>query len=98
MARSRGGSQTVKVDVRFVFATNRNLESAVERGDFRADLYYRINVVPILLPPLRERPEDIGLLAQEFLRLFNEENGTRKMLSEAGLQSAAGLLVSRQCA
>ena len=86
----RGGSQTVKVDVRFVFATNRNLESAVERGDFRADLYYRINVVPILLPPLRERPEDIGLLAQEFLRLFNEENGTRKILSEAALRRLQG--------
>jgi len=82
----RGGSQRVKVDVRFVFATNRNLESAVERGDFRADLYYRINVVPILLPPLRDRPEDIGLLAQEFLRVFNEENGTRKMLSETGMR------------
>jgi len=86
----RGGSQRVKVDVRFVFATNRNLESAVERGDFRADLYYRINVVPILLPPLRDRPEDIGLLAQEFLRLFNEENGTRKILSEAALRRLQG--------
>ena len=86
----RGGSQTVKVDVRFVFATNRNLESAVERGDFRADLYYRINIASVLLPPLRDRPEDIGLLAQEFLRLFNEENGTRKMLSDAGLRRLQG--------
>jgi Nif-specific regulatory protein len=85
-----GGSQTVKVDVRFVFATNRNLESAVERGDFRADLYYRINVVSVLLPPLRDRPEDIGLLAQEFLRRFNEENGARKELSAAGLRRLQG--------
>ncbi len=85
-----GGSQTVKVDVRFVFATNRNLERAVERGDFRADLYYRINVVSILLPPLRDRPEDIGLLAQEFLRRFNEENGARKELSAAALRRLQG--------
>ena len=81
-----GGSQTVKVDVRFVFATNKNLEAAVERGDFRADLYYRINVVPILLPPLRERPEDVALLAQEFIRRFNEENGARRRLTPAALR------------
>jgi Nif-specific regulatory protein len=89
-AFERGGSQTVKFDVRFVFATNRNLESAVERGDFRDDLYYRINVVSVLLPPLRDRPEDIGLLAQEFLRRFNEENGARKELSAAGLLRLQG--------
>ena len=81
-----GGSHTVKVDVRFVFATNRNLERAVERGDFRADLYYRINVVSVLLPPLRDRPEDIALLAQEFLRRFNEGVGAQKTLSAAALR------------
>jgi Nif-specific regulatory protein len=81
-----GGSETVKVDVRFVFATNKNLEAAVERGQFRADLYYRINVVSILLPPLRQRPEDVMLLAQEFLRRFNEENGTRKKLTTAAVR------------
>ncbi len=81
-----GGSHTVKVDVRFVFATNRNLEKAVERGDFRADLYYRINVVSVLLPPLRDRPEDIALLAQEFLRRFNEGVGAQRTLSAAALR------------
>lgn len=81
-----GGAQTVKVDVRFVFATNKNLEAAVAAGSFRADLYYRINVVSILLPPLRERPDDIALLAQEFLRRFNEENGARKKLTPAALR------------
>jgi Nif-specific regulatory protein len=81
-----GGSETVKVDVRFVFATNKNLEAAVERGQFRADLYYRINVVSILLPPLRERPEDVSLLAQEFLRRFNEENGARKKLTTSAVR------------
>src|SRR5208337_2180627 len=62
------------------------LEEAVERGQFRADLYYRINVVSIVLPPLRERPEDVSLLAQEFLRRFNEENGTRKKLTTAAVR------------
>jgi Nif-specific regulatory protein len=69
-----GGNQTIKVDVRIVTATNRNLEEAVARNEFRADLYYRISVVPIKLPPLRERRSDIPQLAGEFLRRFNSEN------------------------
>ena len=69
-----GGNQTIKVDVRVIAATNRNLEEAVARNEFRADLYYRISVVPMLLPPLRERRSDIPLLASEFLRNFNSEN------------------------
>jgi Nif-specific regulatory protein len=69
-----GGNQTIKVDVRIVTATNRNLEEAVSRNEFRADLYYRISVVPIKLPPLRERRSDIPQLAREFLRRFNGEN------------------------
>lgn len=70
-----GGSRTLKVDVRLVAATNCNLEAAVTAGDFRADLYYRISVVPILLPPLRDRREDIPLLARMFLNQYNKENG-----------------------
>ncbi|MDF0492897.1 nif-specific transcriptional activator NifA [Bradyrhizobium yuanmingense] len=69
-----GSNQTIKVDVRVVAATNKNLEEAVARNEFRADLYYRISVVPLLLPPLRERRDDIALLAAEFLRKFNSEN------------------------
>ncbi|WP_027162781.1 nif-specific transcriptional activator NifA [Mesorhizobium sp. WSM1293] len=69
-----GGSKTLQVDVRLICATNRDLESAVVHGDFRADLYYRINVVPIILPPLRERPGDIPRLANAFLERFNKEN------------------------
>ncbi|MFZ0836231.1 MAG: nif-specific transcriptional activator NifA, partial [Xanthobacteraceae bacterium] len=69
-----GGNTTIKVNVRLVAATNRNLEDAVARNEFRADLYYRISVVPILLPPLRDRPSDIPLLAKEFLKRFNKEN------------------------
>jgi Nif-specific regulatory protein len=63
-----GGNHTIKVDVRLVTATNRNLEAAVIAGDFRSDLYYRISVVPVFLPALRERREDIPLLAREFLK------------------------------
>jgi len=70
-----GGNQTIKVDVRVIAATNRNLEEAVARNEFRADLYYRISVVPMMLPPLRERRSDIPLLANAFLKNFNSENG-----------------------
>ncbi|MCP3392127.1 nif-specific transcriptional activator NifA [Bradyrhizobium sp. CCGB12] len=70
-----GSNQTIKVDVRVIAATNKNLEDAVARNEFRADLYYRISVVPLLLPPLRERRDDIALLATQFLRSFNSENG-----------------------
>ncbi|MBR9839502.1 MAG: nif-specific transcriptional activator NifA [Rhodobacteraceae bacterium] len=71
-----GGTRTMKVDVRLVAATNRDLEDAVAKGEFRADLYFRICVVPILLPPLRERKGDIRPLAQLFLDKFNDTNGT----------------------
>jgi Nif-specific regulatory protein len=77
-----GGSTTLKVDVRLICATNRNLESAVESGEFRADLYYRINVVPILLPPLRARVGDVHLLADEFVRRFNLDHGVELSLSQ----------------
>ncbi|WP_234192551.1 MULTISPECIES: nif-specific transcriptional activator NifA [Pseudacidovorax] len=72
-----GGGTPVKVDVRLILATNRNLERMVQAGEFRADLYYRINVVSIQLPPLRERREDIPAMAQHFLDRFNRENGRR---------------------
>jgi len=70
-----GGGTAVKVDVRLILATNRNLERMVKSGEFRADLYYRINVVSIQLPPLRERREDIPAMAQHFLDRFNRDNG-----------------------
>jgi Nif-specific regulatory protein len=72
-----GGTSTLKVNVRLVSATNRNLEEAVAHGDFRADLYYRISVIPIFLPALRDRREDIPPLAEEFLDRFNAEHGTK---------------------
>jgi PAS domain S-box-containing protein len=70
-----GSTRTEKADVRIVTATNKNLESLVQKGLFRDDLYYRINVVRLCLPPLRRRKEDIPLLAEHFVRKFNRLNG-----------------------
>src|SRR5512132_430066 len=68
-----GGTQPIQVDVRVIAATHRDLSSAIQEGRFREDLYYRLNVIPISLPPLRERREDIIVLAQYFLRRFAAE-------------------------
>ena len=70
-----GGNETYKVDVRVIAATNRNLEEAVKEGKFRADLYYRLNVFPIELPSLRERPEDIPALCYYFLNKYSKKMG-----------------------
>lgn len=70
-----GGEKTIKTDVRVIAATNRNLEDEIKAGRFREDLYYRLNVVRLDVPPLRERKEDIYLLITEFLNQFNQENG-----------------------
>ena len=72
-----GGSKTVKVDVRVIAATNRDLEEEVRRGKFRKDLYFRLHVVQIDVPPLRHRPEDIPELAEFFLHKYNNETGRR---------------------
>lgn len=69
-----GGERTIKVDVRIIAATNKNLEAGVEEGTFRGDLYYRLNVFPLYMPPLRERKTDILLLADSFLERYAKEN------------------------
>jgi DNA-binding NtrC family response regulator len=69
-----GGAETLKVDVRLITATNRNLQEMVDTGSFRADLFYRINVFPIQLPPLRDRGDDVILLAYHFLQIASQRN------------------------
>jgi len=78
-----GGNETVKLDARVIAATNRNLEEAMKRCEFREDLYYRLNVVEIRVPPLRERRDDIQTLASWFLDKFNAQYGRRKQLQPA---------------
>ncbi len=72
-----GGSKTIKVDVRLITATNKDLNQLIKKGAFREDLYYRINVVPIIVPPLRERREDIPSLLDHFIKKYNEEGNKR---------------------
>jgi two-component system, NtrC family, nitrogen regulation response regulator NtrX len=78
-----GAAESIKVDVRVVASTNKNLEEEIERGNFREDLFYRLNVVPFHVPPLRERIEDVRLLADHFLREFTTAYGRKpKQLTE----------------
>ena len=72
---SVGGDGTIHVDVRVIAATNRNLETMIAEGDFRLDLYYRLNVFPINIPPLRTRTEDISLLVSYFIDQYSPQSG-----------------------
>ena len=76
-----GGTSTKKIDVRLIAATNRNLKEMVQEGNFREDLYYRLNVVPINIPPLRERKEEIHTLMKIFLKDINEKYGMKKEMN-----------------
>ena len=74
-----GGNRTIKVDVRVLATTNRHLEQSVEKGEFRQDLYFRLNVIPIIVAPLRERQADIPLLAEQFQMRFSRKHGLRTL-------------------
>ncbi|HKB77529.1 MAG TPA: sigma-54 dependent transcriptional regulator [Myxococcales bacterium] len=83
--RRVGDNASIPVDVRVLAATNQDLRQAIADKRFREDLFYRLNVVPLVLPPLRDRSEDIGLLAQHFVDRFNQRNGTRRVLTQGAL-------------
>lgn len=81
-----GGTKTVKTDVRLVAATNRNLEEMVKKGEFREDLYYRLNVIPLNLPPLRERYEDVKLLIEHYMKTFMKTHHKQMVLSKNAIE------------
>jgi two-component system nitrogen regulation response regulator NtrX len=83
-----GSARTTKVDVRVIAATNKNLEEAIERGEFREDLYFRLNVIPIVVPPLRDRREDIPRLVQHFARRTAEEHNLKPKRFDAPAMDA----------
>ena len=86
-----GGTETIKINVRVISATKRDLKAEVEKGVFRDDLFYRLNVVPMVLPPLRDRREDIPLLVQHFLARYNARTGKKiKSISPEGLSPLLG--------
>jgi len=83
-----GSQKTIQVDVRVIAATNKDLEDAIEKGDFREDLYFRLSVIPVRVPPLRERTEDIPPLVEHFLAQFSAENNIRrKTVSPEAMQA-----------
>jgi two-component system nitrogen regulation response regulator NtrX len=79
-----GSARTIKVEVRVIAATNKDLEEAISRGEFREDLFFRLNVIPIVVPPLRERREDIPQLVQHFAKLTGDEHNLKPKKFEAG--------------
>jgi two-component system nitrogen regulation response regulator NtrX len=83
-----GSARTIKVDVRVIAATNKNLEEEIEKGQFREDLYFRLAVIPIHVPSLRERPEDIPVLVKHYIDTFSRENNVRpKRIAQAALDA-----------
>jgi transcriptional regulator with PAS, ATPase and Fis domain len=84
--RRVGGSKITKIDVRIIAATNRDLKNLMEKGQFREDLYYRLNVIPINIPPLRSRSEDIAGLVELFMKQLNKKYGTHKTFTKAAIE------------
>ena len=92
---SVGGRQPIKANVRIIAATHRDLRNAIRQGQFREDLFYRLNVVPIRLPPLRERVEDIPLLARHFLERARDDGLPAKTLDQGAVDQLEALLPGR---
>ena len=88
-----GGSRTISINVRVIAASNKNLEQEIEQGHFREDLYYRLNVIPIEVPPLRQRIEDIPELVETFLEEFaNQNRSNRKAITRYGIWCVISLI------
>ena len=85
-----GGTKAKKIDVRIITTTNKDIPELIKAGRFRKDLFFRLNVIPIHMPPLRERREDILPLVNYFLKKFNEKFGTKKKISSKALKCLAG--------
>jgi DNA-binding NtrC family response regulator len=85
-----GATQPVDIDVRVIAATNRDLEEEIRRGSFRSDLYYRLNVISLHIPPLRDRDEDVVLLAEHFLRRVAAKTGTELQLAPDSIEALQG--------
>ena len=81
-----GGTTPIKVDVRLIAATNADLERAVQEDTFRADLYYRLNVIPIVIPPLRDRHDDVELLVDHFLKIASDKSGRKRSISKDAME------------
>ena len=94
--RPVGAHDELEIDTRVIAATNRDLSAMVKDGQFREDLFYRVSVIPIELPPLRERTEDIAELAEHFIKKFCAQTGRQISISEKALQIARNLFVARQ--
>ena len=94
-----GGTQPLRVDVRLIASTNKDLEEEIAKGNFREDLFYRLNVVPFLVPPLRDRKQDIPLLAREFLAEFGRQYGRPRVeIGEEALEALAATTGPATCA
>ena len=85
--RRVGGEKTRKIDVRIIAATNQDLKQMIKDGKFREDLYYRLNVIPLVIPPLRERKEDISVLVDFFADRFNKKHSKSKFIDRSAIES-----------